>query len=123
MRAIATGIAGALALAACGALGTPSTVTPTAEPPPRSERADAGEAKFIAVGCAACHGAHGEGGIGPRVSGTDMRLADVQLLVRSGAMDGAKYDNDELTDQDVANIYHWLQTKPAGKEPPVPDNP
>jgi len=84
-----------------------------------SERASEGEAKFIVTGCAACHGEYGEGGIGPRSSGTKMRLADLQLLVRSGEMDSVRYDYDELTDQDVANIYLWLQTNPAG-DPPTP---
>lgn len=50
-----------------------------------------------------------------------MRLEVVQLLVRSGQMDGVKYYDDELTDQDVANIYLWLQTNPAGSAPASDD--
>jgi mono/diheme cytochrome c family protein len=101
-------------LAACGASITPSTATPAPAAAQLSEHALEGEAKFVATGCAACHGAHGEGGIGPRSSGTQMRLADLQLLVRSGDMDGVRYAYDELSDQDVANIYLWLRTNPAG---------
>jgi mono/diheme cytochrome c family protein len=100
-------------LAACSSSAA-QTATPVPTSAQLNEHAAQGQAKYIAVGCAACHGDRGEGGIGPRSSGTTMRLADVQILVRSGAMDGVRYDADELTDQDVANIYLWLQTNPAG---------
>jgi mono/diheme cytochrome c family protein len=110
-----------IGLVACGVGVTPSTATPVPTPAQLNEHALAGEAKFIATGCAACHGERGEGGIGPRSSGTQMRLADLQLLVRSGEMDGVRYDYDELSDQDVANIYLWLRTNPAGN-PPTPES-
>lgn len=103
-----------IALAACSASVAPNTITPMPTNTQRSERTRDGQAKFIATGCAACHGERGEGGIGPRVSGTTMPLPDLRLLLRSGEMDGVKYDADELSDQDVANIYLWLQTNPAG---------
>jgi mono/diheme cytochrome c family protein len=104
-------------IVACGAPVTPSTATPVPPAAQLNEHASEGEAKYITAGCAACHGERGEGGIGPRASGTQMRLADVQLLVRSGDMDGVRYAYDELSDQDVANIYLWLRTNPAGDLP------
>lgn len=117
LSAVAAGFAAPvlLILAACNASVARSTATP--EPttsPQRTERVAAGQAKFIAVGCAACHGDRAEGGIGPRASGTTMRLPDLRLLVRSGQMNGVKYDEAELTDQDIAAIYLWLQTNPVG---------
>lgn len=114
--AIAAGVAALLlaVLAACTSSLTPGTATPAPTSAQLSEHAAQGQAKYLVAGCAACHGQRGEGGIGPRSSGTTMRLPDVQLLMRSGEMDGVRYDYDELTDQDVANIYLWLQTKPAG---------
>lgn len=121
--AFAAGIAASLliALAACSAGVAPNTVTPAPTAAQaatqRSERISEGESKFLTAGCAACHGVRGEGGIGPRSSNTPMHLDDLQLLVRSGAMNGVKYDDDELTDQDITNIYLWLQTNPAGDEP------
>jgi mono/diheme cytochrome c family protein len=102
---------------ACGTGVMPSTATPVPIAGQLSEHASEGEAKYITAGCAACHGERGEGGIGPRISGTQMRLADLQLLVRSGDMDGVRYAYDELSDQDVANIYLWLRTNPAGDLP------
>jgi mono/diheme cytochrome c family protein len=117
--AVVAGIAAPLliALAACSASVTPSTVTPAPPAAQLSEPASEGEAKFLATGCAACHGVRGEGGIGPRSSGTQMPLADLQLLVRSGEMNGVRYAYDELSDQDVANIYLWLRMNPAGDSP------
>ncbi len=117
--AVAAGIAAPMlvALAACGAGVAPRAATPTTAAAELSERASEGEAKFLVTGCAACHGDRGEGGIGPRSSGTQIRLVDLQLLVRSGQMDGVRYASDELSDQDVANIYLWLRTNPAGDLP------
>jgi mono/diheme cytochrome c family protein len=113
---VAAGVVAPLlvALAACGASAAQHTATPVPTSAQLNEHAAQGQAKFLAVGCAACHGDRGEGGIGPRSSGTTMRLEELQILVRSGAMNGARYTDDELTDQDVANIYLWLQTNPAG---------
>jgi mono/diheme cytochrome c family protein len=117
MAAVAGGAALLIGLVACGVGMSPGTATPVPTAAQLNEHASEGEAKFIATGCAACHGERGEGGIGPRSSGTQMRLADLQLLVRSGEMDGVRYAYDELSDQDVANIYLWLRTNPAGDAP------
>jgi mono/diheme cytochrome c family protein len=103
-----------LMLAACSTSLASNTATPVPTSAQLNEHASLGQTKFVSVGCAACHGERGEGGIGPRVSATQMRLEELQLLVRSGAMDGVRYEYDELSDQDVANIYLWLQTNPAG---------
>ncbi|MDQ6604062.1 MAG: cytochrome c [Chloroflexota bacterium] len=115
-HAFLAGIAAPLlvVLAACSAAASVPTTTPAPTSAPLNEHASLGQVKYSAVGCAACHGVRGEGGIGPRSSGTTMRLEELQRLVRSGTMDGVQYANDELTDQDVANIYLWLQTNPAG---------
>jgi mono/diheme cytochrome c family protein len=112
-----------IGLGACDASARPSTATPVPTAAQLSEHASEGQAKYITAGCAACHGERGEGGIGPRSSGTQVRLVDLQLLVRSGEMDGVRYAYDELTDQDVANIYLWLRTNPAGDRPtPTPES-
>jgi mono/diheme cytochrome c family protein len=115
-HAVGAGIAAPLlvALAACGASAARNTATPVPTSAQLNEHAAQGQAKYLAVGCAACHGDRGEGGIGPRISGTTIRLEELQILVRSGAMSGVRYDDGELPDQAVANIYLWLQTNPAG---------
>jgi mono/diheme cytochrome c family protein len=115
-RAVAAGVMVPLLiiLAACSASVAQRTATPMPTGAQLNEHAAQGQAKYLAVGCAACHGDRGEGGIGPRSSDTAIRLEDLQRLVRSGAMNGVRYTDDELTDQDVANIYLWLQTNPAG---------
>ncbi len=114
-QAVILGIAGPLLLlVACNASIASNTATPVPTSAQLNEHAARGQITFTTVGCAACHGDRGEGGIGPRVSDTQTRLEELQLLVRSGVMDGVHYDYDELTDQDVTNIYLWLQTNPAG---------
>jgi len=114
--AVLAGVAAPLlvVLAACSASRSAPTVTPVPTSAQLNEHAALGQVKYSAVGCAACHGVRGEGGIAPRSSGTVVRLEELQRLVRSGTMDGVQYAGDELTDQDVANIYLWLQTNPAG---------
>ncbi len=115
-HAVLAGVAAPLlvVLAACSVTSSGSTATPIPTSAQLNEHASLGQVKYSAVGCAACHGVRGEGGIASRSSGTTVRLEELQRLVRSGTMDGAQYTNDELTDQDVANIYLWLQTNPAG---------
>ncbi len=114
--AVLAGIAAPLLvlLAACSASRSVPAATPVPTSAQLNEHASLGQVKYTTVGCAACHGVRGEGGIGPRSSGTTMRLEELQRLVRSGTMDGVQYADDELTDRDVANIYLWLQTNPAG---------
>jgi mono/diheme cytochrome c family protein len=94
------------------------TPTPARSSPPPDVQAFAGHSRYVAVGCAACHGEKGEGGIGPRVSDTTMSLPDVEALMRTERPHGVKYDDDELTNQDIVNIYLWLRTNPAGDLPP-----
>jgi mono/diheme cytochrome c family protein len=88
--------------------------TPARSSPPPDVQANAGHGRYIAVGCAACHGEKGEGGIGPRISGLTTPLPDVEAMMRTDRPHGVKYDDDELTNQDVVNIYLWLRTNPAG---------
>jgi mono/diheme cytochrome c family protein len=90
------------------------TPTPARASPPSDVQASAGHARYVAVGCAACHGEKAEGGIGPRISGTTVSLPDVEAMMRTDKPHGVKYDDDELTNQDVVNIYLWLRTNPAG---------
>ncbi|MCA1668006.1 MAG: cytochrome c [Thermomicrobia bacterium] len=114
--AVLAGVAAPLlvVLAACSASRSAPTATPVPTSAQLNEHASLGQVKYTTAGCAACHGARGEGGIAPRTSGTAMRLEELQRLVRSNTMDGVQYADDELTDRDVANIYLWLQTNPAG---------
>lgn len=102
-----------LFLAAC-ADAPVHTPTPARASPPSDVQAVSGHARYVAVGCAACHGEKAEGGIGPRISGITTPLPDVEAMMRTDKPHGVKYDDEELTNQDIVNIYLWLRTNPAG---------
>lgn len=77
--------------------------------------------------CAACHGAHGQGGIGPNL--TDHywlhggKLTEIEATISKGILDkgmppwGAILSKDELNSV-TAYIYTLLDTKPAGAKVP-----
>ncbi len=71
----------------------------------------AGQTAFTSKGCSACHGANGEGGIGPKIAGTSRSLDQVTSRVRSGGGAMPAFDSSKVSDQDIANIYAFLQSK------------
>lgn len=80
---------------------------------------NAGMAKFRSVGCSSCHGDNGQGNIfpgAPKLSGTALNLDQVKAQVRK-PRDPSKgmppFSETQVSDEDVQNIYSWLQTKPA----------
>lgn len=105
---------GALALAACGQVVPAPSPTPPRPTPPPDVQIFAGSVRYAAVGCAACHGPLGEGAIGPRLSGISKPLPDVIAMMRTQTPHGIMFEEDELTNQDIINIYLWLRTNPAG---------
>ncbi len=106
---------GALTLAACGQIAPALTPTPTRPTPPPDVQVFAGSVRYAAVGCAACHGPYGEGAIGPRLSGITKPLPEVIAMLRTDIPHGIKFEDDELTNQDIINIYLWLRTNPAAR--------
>jgi mono/diheme cytochrome c family protein len=66
---------------------------------------------FATVGCSACHGANGEGGIGPALAGNadlaNAALVINQVLVGGGIMPpfGA-----QLTDDQIAAVANYVRT-------------
>jgi cytochrome c551 len=71
----------------------------------------AGQTAYTAKGCAACHGANAEGVIGPKIAGTARSQSQVLDTVRKGRGQMPAFDTSKASDQDVANIYAWLQSK------------
>ncbi|MET0458587.1 MAG: c-type cytochrome [Ilumatobacteraceae bacterium] len=94
--------------------------------PPRSPEAAEGRQIAVRSGCAACHGADGQGGTGPAwddVLGTDVMLddgstvtADEAYLARSIAdpdaevVDGfsIKMPQNQLTDEEIAKVVAYI---------------
>ena len=94
-------IAAASALIACGS-------QPAAD---AKGDAQAGQAAYT-KNCAACHGASAEGGLGPKLAGTKLAVSAVSSKVRAGAAPRMPaFDAAKVSDQDIANIHAWLQTK------------
>lgn len=63
----------------------------------------AGEAAYQAAGCAACHGASGEGGSAPVLFGVNELAALEQRFA-----DGAVHLGTTLTDEEVVDVATWL---------------
>ena len=62
-----------------------------------------GEQAFAAAGCGACHGAAGEGGSAPALSGVDQTDA-----LNARFADGAVHLGTTLTAQEIADVAAWL---------------
>jgi mono/diheme cytochrome c family protein len=77
--------------------------------------AKAGQQLYASIGCWECHGSQAQGGAvtGPRLAHTALPFAAVlqQLRVPQNAM--PPYEPASVSDEDVANIYAWLESLPA----------
>jgi mono/diheme cytochrome c family protein len=84
--------------------------------------AENGRLLFAKVGCYECHGYQGQGGAaGPRIAPDPLPFDGLAAFVRtsSGAM--PPYGVTLLSDQDLADIYAYLQSIP--RPPPLADVP
>lgn len=77
--------------------------------------AKAGQQLYVSIGCWECHGSQAQGGAvtGPRLAHTALPFPAVlqQLRVPQNAM--PPYEPSVVSDEDVANIYVWLESLPA----------
>lgn len=83
-----------------------------------AQDADRGAVLFADVECGRCHGAAGGGGMGPRVAGTELSLGAVAEQLRNPRGTMPAYGSDRLSDDDIADIYAWLQAQ--ADEPDFP---
>lgn len=132
MRALLVAVAAAAVLSACGADSSGGATPPS----DLSPAAQAGYDVYRDAGCAACHGAAGEGGVGPRLAGvygTNVELSDGSTVVADdaylttsikdpNAQKVAGYNvpmpQNNLSDQDVAAVVAYLRE--LGGESAVP---
>lgn len=97
-------------LQAAGPLSLQSA--PAAASPPAG-RVDAGAALYRKVGCWQCHANEGQGGsAGPRVGPDPIPFARFSQYVRSPSGDMPPYTDKVLSNQDLADIYAFLQARP-----------
>jgi mono/diheme cytochrome c family protein len=94
-------------------------------PAPAAETAPAGDAEngkriFMADGCYECHNSEGQGGGGgPKLAPNPIAYPAFTHQLRSPARQMPPYANTVLSDQEVADIYAFLRSRP---EPPKPDS-
>lgn len=72
-----------------------------------------GDELFFANGCNICHGDTGEGIIGPQIAGTALTFSQVVDQYRNPRGTMPAFSADNVPDQDVFDIYTWLQTLDA----------
>lgn len=60
--------------------------------------------------CIECHGDQAQGDYGPKIAGTGLSYAAVLFQVRHGGGDMPAFSEREVSDQQVADVYAWLQT-------------
>jgi mono/diheme cytochrome c family protein len=108
-RAVLIGALGVLALVA----------TARAQDAPKGDAAN-GKKVFVAVGCYYCHGRSGQGGAlnypAPPLAKTEVPFEGFKGVLRQSLRDMPAYVEAVLPDQDVADIYAFLQSLP-GRRP------
>ena len=99
----------ALSLALAGAASAQNA-------PPQGDAAK-GKATFMADGCYECHGRVGQGGrlTGPRLALTQLPLDAFTQQLRQPSNEMPPYETGVVSDQDVADIYAYLQSLPPPK--------
>ena len=92
---------------------SPGLVSSSPETTPKSvstaaKKGDAqkGRTIFSTVGCAGCHGAAGQGDLGPSLKGKS--AATIKKTVRSGQNAMPSFDAASLSDSDLENIIAFL---------------
>jgi len=96
-----------------------SAQTPAAAP---SGNAQNGKKLFETIGCWQCHGHEGQGGAGARIAPRPIAFPAFQKYVRAPADQMPPYTAKVVSDQDLADIYAYLQSikaPPAAKSIPI----
>jgi mono/diheme cytochrome c family protein len=87
-----------------------------------SGNAQNGKKLFESIGCWQCHGHEGQGGAGARIAPRPIAFAAFQKYVRQPADQMPPYTAKVVSDQDLADIYAFLQSippPPAAKSVPM----
>jgi|KBSSwiStaDraftv2_1062776.scaffolds.fasta_scaffold01176_22 ubiquinol-cytochrome c reductase cytochrome c subunit len=76
-----------------------------------------GKRLFMTYGCYECHGTVGAGGgvAGPRIAPNPLPFLGVKAKLRTASGRMPVYSEIVLKDAEIADIYAYLQSIPAGK--------
>ena len=105
-----------LLLALCSVLGaqTAASDAKSGGGPP-SGNAQRGQKIFADYGCYQCHGREGQGGLGtgaPRLGPRPIAFVTFSRYIRQPAGQMPPYTSKVVSDQDLADIYAFLQSRP-----------
>lgn len=67
-----------------------------------------GSTLYRTQGCGVCHGAQGEGGVGPKLKGKSWTFTQFLNRLRSGLGAMPAFDESRLTDSDTKDIWAFL---------------
>ena len=114
MRAISW-LAAALLAAACGTGGFAAR----AQDAPPGDAAN-GKRVYLATGCFTCHGRAGQGGAfngpAPSLAKTAMPFEGFKMQTRNPSNDMPAYSDAVMSDQEIADIYAFVQSLPGRRE-------
>jgi mono/diheme cytochrome c family protein len=101
-------VIGLAALAAGLVLGQASALAASAEK---------GKSEFLQHGCWQCHGYQGQGGVGPKLAPNPIPFDTLSNYVRTTSRQMPPFSKQILSDEDLADIYAYLQSVPKGPDP------
>jgi mono/diheme cytochrome c family protein len=109
------------AAAACAAVALGSAaVAVRAQDAPKGDVAK-GKQIYMADGCFLCHGRVGQGGgyntPVPALAKTEMPFEAVKMQLRTPADDMPPYSTAVISDEQIADIYAYLQSLPGRRDP------
>ena len=76
-----------------------------------------GKQKFVSNGCYQCHGFVGQGGAGPKLAPKPMPYEALANFVRTSNRQMPPYSEQILSNEDLADIYAYLESIPANPDP------
>ena len=111
-----------LTLAACSETPAPAPPAPTNTPAFAAEvhipDLENGQVVWKEAQCVACHGPVALGGIGPQLASTELSYEDFLHIVRTAVPPKPAYNETQLPDNAVYDIYAWVRTQmPAPQFP------
>jgi len=110
----------------CGSSASPAqNVTPSEKPESaRTGNVEAGKKIFTRDGCYECHGHEGQGavqGAGPRIGPPQLSFEAFSKYVRQPAGQMPPYTSKVISEQELADIYAYLQSRPkAARSKDIP---
>lgn len=80
--------------------------------------ADKGKQAFLQHGCWQCHGYQGQGGVtGLKLAPNPIPFDTLSTFVRTTSRAMPSFSQEILSDEDLADIYAYLQSIPKGPDP------